>query len=130
MIGDPVSSAHTGLIKQSNNTNTNLVICPNASYHKLLHARQDVLNAGYHPDLHHYCSYHNRYEFKVAFSFRKTWNGLHNMCKEATNLYRKERGFNTNKFNWRERLNQQYRRILKAYTKREVCCLPKEGRSL
>ena len=112
---------------KSNNDNSNLVICPNDSYHMLLHARQDVLNAGYNPDLHHYCTYHKRYEFREAFSFRKTWNGLHNMCKEATNLYRKERGLNLDKFNWRERLNQQVRRALK---KGGIFCAAKEGRCL
>jgi len=115
---------------KSNNDNSNLVICPNDSYHMLLHARQDVLNAGYNPDLHHYCTYHKRYEFREAFSFRKSWNNLHNMCREATNEYRKTAGLNVNKFDWKARLHQQYRRIFKHYTKREVCILPKEGRGL
>ena len=33
-----------------NNTNTNLVICPDAAYHKLLHRRTDALNACGHAD--------------------------------------------------------------------------------
>jgi len=76
---------------------------------------------------YHYCSYHKQYEEKERFSFRNSWNGLHNMCREATNLYRQEKELNINKFNWVARMAQQYRR---ANKKGLVSCLSKEGRGL
>lgn len=38
------------------NRNENLVICESAAYHKMLHARQRVLEAGGDPDTQHICS--------------------------------------------------------------------------
>jgi len=107
---------------KSNNGLDNLVICPNEKYHKLLHARQRVLELGGHPDQHKYCTYHCELHEKSEFSTRpQTWDGLHNMCRKATNEYRKNRGLNRDKFDWRARLNQQYRRVFKGYNNRDIC---------
>ena len=100
---------------KSNNNSNNLVVCPDQAYHLLLHARQKIVDYGGHPAMHKYCSYHkavhNRSEFSTNPSF---YDGLNNNCKSATNEYRKERGLNKDKFNWRARLNQQYRRYTKG----------------
>lgn len=92
----------------------NLQLCANEKEHSRIHAIQDVIRDGYDPETHHYCTYHKRYECKTQFSsVKSTWTGLHNMCREATNEYRKLRGLNRDKFDWRARLNQQYRRAMK-----------------
>lgn len=107
---------------KTNNKNSNLVVCPDEAYHRLLHARQRILDLGGHPDTHSYCSYHCELHDKFEFStITQTWNGLHNMCRKATNEYRKKTGLNRDKFDWKARLNQQYRRVFKGYTKRELC---------
>lgn len=100
---------------KSNNSPSNLVICQGEAYHRLLHARQRVLDLGGHPDTHSYCSYHECLHETSQFSTRTgTWNGRHNMCRTATNEYRKDKGLNRDKFDWRARLNQQYRRAFKS----------------
>lgn len=43
-----------------NNANTNLVVCPNTSYHRLLHVRTDALNACGNPDWRR-CKFCQRY---------------------------------------------------------------------
>ena len=96
---------------KSNNSHTNLVICKDQKYHKLLHARQRIVNFGGNPNLEKYCDFHKKLHNREEFSTRPSgYDGLHNRCKEATNQYRKDKGLNSNKFNWKERLNQQYRR--------------------
>lgn len=68
----------------------NLVICPNDSYHSLLHARTDSLNEGYSPDTHGYCSDCKAYHLKEEFPKSKNrWNGIHNLCKNTQNLRRR-----------------------------------------
>lgn len=113
---------------KENNGNTNLVVCPNQEYHFLLHARQRILNLGGHPDTHAYCDYHKSLHLKEKFSTAPShWNGLGNRCKDATNEYRKINLLNRDKFDWKARMNQQYRRASK---KGLVSCLSKEGRCL
>jgi len=108
-----------------NNKRNNLVVCTD-KYHKLLHARQDVLADGYHPDKHHYCTACKMYHIHEDFPKNKnSWNGLHNMCKTTTNAAR--RGMGYSKFEWRDSMNQQYRR---ANQKGLVSSLTKEGRRL
>lgn len=115
---------------KSNNSPSNLVICQDESYHRLLHARQRVLDLGGYPDTHSYCSYHDCLHETSRFSTRAgTWNGLHNMCKNATNKYRKTKGLNRDKFDWRARLNQQYRRVRTNYTTRTVSWINPEEES-
>ncbi len=95
-----------------NNQRSNLVICPDDSYHFLLHARQDCLNDGFSPDTHRFCTYHKQYELKEEFSFAKSWDGRHNMCRKATNESRQRTGVNIKTFGWREKLDQQFRRAV------------------
>lgn len=107
---------------KSNNSNSNLVICPNEEYHSLIHARQRIVEMGGNPDKDKYCTYHDTLHSRELFSTRPSaYDGLHNMCREATNTYRKENGHNASKFGWKERLNQQYRRVFRKYTNREIC---------
>ena len=114
---------HVNEIKHDN-TNKNLVLCPDASYHQLLHARQRVVDLGGNPNTDKYCSYHKCLHDKSEFSTTPSnYDRLSHKCREGTNQYRKEKGLTKSKFNWRSRLNQQYRRILSGYTKREVCFL-------
>jgi len=109
---------------KTNNKNSNLVVCPDESYHRLLHARQRILDLGGRPDTHSYCSYHKcLHPIREFSTTTHTWNGFHNMCRVATNQYRKENGLNRNKFNWKARLDQQYRRVFSNYTKRAICKL-------
>ena len=109
---------------RSNNDPSNLVVCPNQKYHMLLHARKRILDLGGHPDTHAYCTHHKQLHVIAEFSTKSsTWNGLHNTCKVGTNEYRKQKGLNKDKFDWRARLNQQYRRVIKSYTKRNVSWL-------
>ena len=107
-----------------NNIPTNLVVCPNDAYHFLLHARTNCLNDGYHPDIYHYCTFHKQYEKRENFSTRKSWSGLHNMCKEATNEYKRLKGYNKDKFTWRAAMHQQVRR---AVERKLASSLVKEG---
>lgn len=108
---------------RANNENSNLVIC-DEKLHAILHARQRIVDYGGHPDTHSYCWYHDTVHFKEEFSTSPNrWNGLPDVCRAATNEYRKLNGLNRSKFNWRARLNQQYRRVFSGYTNREICIL-------
>jgi hypothetical protein len=94
-----------------NNENSNLVICPNQSYHHHLHHRLRVMEAGGDPDKDKWCSHHDTYHSKGEFSSNsssKNIDGLHNMCREATNETRRGKGYG--EFGWKERMQQQYRR--------------------
>ena len=104
----------------------NLILCPDHAYHAMLHIKKHAEDAGVSLETHAYCSYHQQYELKEDFSSSPNyWTGLHNQCRSATNQYRKDHGLNKNKFNWRERLNQQYRRALKKNT--DISWVSKEG---
>lgn len=133
-LGRPLTSIETVHHIDGNKLNndpTNLVICPNDSYHQLLHARQRIFDLDGHPDIHAYCTYHKCLHLKEEFStVPSRWNTLHNTCRAATNEYRKSHGLNVDKFDWRARLNQQYRRIAKGYTNRLISWISQEGRGL
>jgi hypothetical protein len=117
---------HIDYDRTNNNTN-NLIVCQNQAYHKLLHALQRVVDLGGDPNLDAYCSYHQCLHRKELFSpVKKRWNALNNRCREATNEYRRLRGLNRDKFDWRARLNQQYRRILNRYTSKGISWLNEE----
>ncbi len=97
-----------------NNENSNLVICPNQQYHQHLHSRLRVLEAGGDPHNDKWCSHHNTFHPKEAFSTNpqsKCQYGLSNHCREATNERRRGKGYG--KFGFKERMNQQFRRALK-----------------
>ena len=114
---------HINFIK-ADNTPSNLVVCPNQKYHFLLHVRQRIINLGGDPYKDKYCSSHKCLHSREVFSPRpSSYDGLHNTCRDATNKYRKDRGVNRNKFDWKAKLNQQYRRVFGNYTKRKVCQL-------
>ena len=112
-LGRPLKSSelvHHIDENKTNNHPSNLLICDN-TYHKLIHARMDMIKDGYSPDTHNYCSYHKEYHTRDRFSFSKThWTGLHNTCREATNEYRRGKDFDSKRWNWKRMLQQQYRR--------------------
>jgi len=126
-LGRPLKSnehVHHVDYNKKNNDRTNLVICK-ADYHGLLHKRTDAINAGFNPDEYSLCSGCKTCHRKEEFSTRS--GRLHNNCKKFTNQYRKEKGLNIDKFDWKARLNQQYRRLLNSYTKRDISWITKEG---
>lgn len=113
------------------NRKCNLLVCPNQAYHRLIHARTDYINKGVHPETHHFCSTHQEFLPKDLFPKNKNeWNGVNHNCKSCSNTKRREKQYSKGKFNWLARLRQQYNRINKAYTKREICWLTKEGNGL
>lgn len=107
----------------------NLELCKDQAHHAMLHIRQHAAKHNTNLETHAWCTYHQVYELKEMFSTSlQHWNGLHNQCREATNEYRREHGLNTDKFDWRARLNQQYRRAFKKNT--GISCVSKEGSCL
>lgn len=108
------------------NRRENLVVCPDDSYHALLHCRTDAIEAGYSPDIHKYCYAHKEYHPKEEFGRNKrTVDGLHGMCKASCSSHKKSHGYNIDKFDWKAKLSQQYRR---AFRKGGVICPLQEGR--
>jgi len=109
---------------KSNNTPSNLVICPDEAYHRLLHVRQRVVDAGGDPNKDKWCGYHKCLHLKTEFSTSpRHFDGLHTTCRAGTNEYRKAKGLNINKFNWKARLDQQYRRLFSKHTEDNICQL-------
>lgn len=92
-----------------NNTNKNLVICPDNAYHRILHQRTDCLNAGFNPNTHRRCSNCKTWHLHEDFSSKFE-------CKESRSIKRKLSGENRNKFDWKARLAQQYRRVKREIT--------------
>lgn len=81
-----------------NNEKTNLVVCPSRSYHKLLHKRQRVIDAGYNPNTHRYCSDCNSFKENSLFYKNKLkCDGLSNNCKSCSDHRRKLNDRLTNK---------------------------------
>lgn len=98
---------------KSNNNPNNLVLCSDAKYHRLLHARQRIVDLGGDPNIHKYCSYHKSLHSRELFSTKpSSYDGLHNTCRDSTNKYRKEKGYNLKKFDWKARMHQQRRRAV------------------
>jgi hypothetical protein len=129
MIGRPLTKeevVHHINHNKSDNRRENLQLCANDAEHFLIHAKEKYLAAGVHWTTHNWCSYHKQYETVDKFStVNSTWTGYHNTCRAATNEYRKLKGLNVDKFDWRARLNQQYRRAMKQNT--QISWLSKEG---
>jgi hypothetical protein len=77
---------------RANNDPSNLVVCPNRSYHQLLHRRQATIDAGFNPDTHHVCTDCKTYKMFSEFSLNKTRaSGYNNLCKGCDNKRNKER---------------------------------------
>lgn len=83
--------------KKGDNAGTNLVICPDGDYHRLLHVRADALRASGNPDWRK-CPYCKRHDDPAAMSFHKSKASqgyfYHLQC---CNDYRKRRGLNLRK---------------------------------
>ena len=104
---------------------TNLIIC-SSTYHKLIHARTDMILDGFSPETYGYCSDCKEYHLKEEFPKKATnWSGVYNICKVKANDRRRGKGYS--KFTWREAMHQQFRRAMK---KGGVSSLLKEGRCL
>jgi hypothetical protein len=73
---------------RSNNAPGNLVICPSAAYHKLLHVRTDALNACGHPDWRK-CKVCHRYDALESLVALKDGGHYHRQCN--TEYYRRKR---------------------------------------
>lgn len=74
---------------KENDTNSNLVICEDAGYHKLIHSRQRIFNAGGHPDTHKICS--NCKILKERIEFNKNsckFDNLDDRCRKCKNALR------------------------------------------
>ena len=120
-IGRPLSSkevVHHVNYNKLDNRNSNLLIC-DQSLHMLIHVRQDTVNAGFDWRTHSKCSVCKTYHPVNAFpkaGNKKTDHKVHNICKEMQNKIRRDRGYSKDKFDWRARMNQQYRRAFKKGT--------------
>ena len=113
------------------NRRCNLLLCPSQAYHLLIHARTNYINKGINPDTHHFCSMHQEFLSKELFPKNKNeWNGVNHNCKECSNSRRRKSSTSKGKFNWLARLRQQYNRLKKSYTKRDICWITKEGNNL
>jgi hypothetical protein len=114
---------------RADNRRQNLMLFQTDREHKIQHAIEDMLADGANPETEHYCSYHKKYEPKEMFSTSpNSWSGLHNLCRVASNEYRRLKGINRDKFDARARLMQQYRRAKQKNT--QISWLGQEGSRL
>lgn len=95
ILGKSISSKieiHHLDFDRSNNSNANLIVCPNKSYHQLLHRRQEVLMAGFDPWKFHKCTDCKKFLENENFSNNKTRaSGLNNLCKHCDSIRQKKR---------------------------------------
>jgi hypothetical protein len=76
---------------RSDNRPANLVICPSEAYHRLLHARQRVIDAGGRPDEQKLCSKCKRLLEHSDFKPRATkHDGLSDWCRDCNRAYQRE----------------------------------------
>lgn len=70
---------------ETNNRPSNLVICPNQAYHKLIHRRQDAFEAvgNYEARRCMVCSKHDLVENMVPWGARKYEHYAHKECRNA-----------------------------------------------
>ena len=79
---------------KTNNDPSNLVVCPSKAYHKLLHARQRILDAGGNPNTQKICGMCREVLFREGFSKNKSnYDGLQMHCRACLNQYRKDKGY-------------------------------------
>lgn len=70
---------------KTNNKNTNLVICENQAYHKILHQRMRVIKAGGDPDTQAMCQNCGP---KDILQFYKRRNSIQRRCKDCQKQFR------------------------------------------
>ncbi len=78
---------------RANNANTNLVVCESHAYHKLLHHRMRIVDAGGNPDTQKICSVCKGVKLKSEFSpSYTTIDGRSSTCKPcAVDVQRRRR---------------------------------------
>ena len=69
----------------SNNANTNLVICQDRAYHKLLHYRAKVIRAGHNPNIEKFCGDCARWRLLGDFYLMRAnkSTGRQSVCSEC-----------------------------------------------
>lgn len=87
-LGKPLSGEHPVHHHDNdghNNANTNLVICEDDDYHKLIHARLRVFLSGGDPDADSVCSVcHEAKPVAEFYSDKNAWNGAFSSCIKCT----------------------------------------------
>lgn len=74
---------HDGI--KINNANTNLVICENQAYHKLIHARMRILTIGGDPNTQKICARCKQLRQRTTDFYKSSakYDGLHSVCREC-----------------------------------------------
>lgn len=84
---------HVNEIKTDNRPD-NLVICPDAKYHRLLHVRQRIMDLGGNPNTDKYCSGCKKCVSKTMFGNNKyCWDSLQVMCRSCMGAFSKAKGY-------------------------------------
>lgn len=74
---------------KTDNRNSNLVICQDKAYHKLLHFRMRILAAGGNPNTDKLCSGCQRFRPHADFNKGAGPYGLQSQCRECQSSYQK-----------------------------------------
>lgn len=89
-LTEPHQVHHVNFVRHDN-SNTNLVICEDQSYHGILHARTRILKAGGDPDLHKFCTICKRLKFKTDFTTDSNkWDRKASTCNQCQTRKRAE----------------------------------------
>lgn len=79
-----------------NNDPGNLVICPDHSYHALLHARQRIFDAGGIPGKEKVCSDCRRLlDVSEFVKNKRLYDGMHNSCRGCVSKFKRIKGYRT-----------------------------------
>ncbi len=73
-----------------NNAGSNLVICPDNKYHRLLHVRIDAMNACGHPNWRK-CTYCGEYDDTANMRGEKSGRFVHRQCSANARMFYYER---------------------------------------
>ena len=77
---------------RTNNIGTNLVICEDEAYHRLIHRRARIVARGGNPNLNRICSACDQVLLKTAFYVnRASYDGRSGKCRKCTLAYMKLR---------------------------------------